>query len=128
MSIFDGFTTFDFSEGVPYVSVTKNGVSFNKSVIMKLNYPTHVQLLINASTKQIAIKVCTPDESKAQTFYNAEKKSNYLSVRWNAKDLLNTIAEITGWDYEKESYKIDGELISDENAMLFDFNKAEILK
>lgn len=127
MSIFEGFTTFDFSEGVPYVSVTKNGVSFNKSVIMKLNRPTHVQLLINASTKQIAIKTCSPNESKAQPFYNAEKKSNNLSVRWNAKDLLNTIADITGWDYEKESYKIEGELIPEEKAMLFDFNNAEIL-
>lgn len=127
MSIFDGFTTFDFNEGVPYVSVTKNGVSFNKSVIMKLNYPTHVQLLINAATKQIAIKVCLPLENKAQAFYNAEKKSNVLSVRWNAKDLLNTISDITGWNYEVESYRIEGVLIPEEKAMLFDFNNAEIL-
>ena len=127
MSIFEGFTTFDFTEGVPYVSVTKNGVSFNKSVIMKLNYPTHVQLLINAVTKQIAIKACLPTENKAQAFYNAEKKSNVLSVRWNAKDLLNTISDITGWNYEVESYRIEGVLIPDEKAMLFDFNNAEIL-
>ena len=127
MSIFEGFTTFDFTEGVPYVSVTKNGVSFNKSVIMKLNYLTHVQLLINAATKQIAIKACLPLENKAQAFYNAEKKSNVLSVRWNAKDLLNTISDITGWNYEVESYRIEGVLIPEEKAMLFDFNNAEIL-
>ncbi len=127
VSIFDGFTMFDFNEGVPYVSVTKNGVSFNKSVIMKLNYPTHVQLLINAATKQIAIKACLPLENKAQAFYNAEKKSNVLSVRWNAKDLLNTISDITGWNYEVESYRIEGVLIPEEKAMLFDFNNAEIL-
>ena len=127
VSIFDGFTTFDFNEGVPYVSVTKNGVSFNKSVIMKLNYPTHVQLLINAATKQIAIKACLPIENKAHAFYNAEKKSNVLSVRWNAKDLLNTISDLTGWNYEVESYRIEGVLIPEEKAMLFDFNNAEIL-
>ena len=30
MSIFDGFTSFNFDEGVPYVSITKNGVTFMK--------------------------------------------------------------------------------------------------
>ena len=36
MSMFENFTTFNFNEGVPYVTVTKNGVAFNKGVIMKL--------------------------------------------------------------------------------------------
>ena len=26
------FKTFDFSEGVPYISITSNGITFNKSV------------------------------------------------------------------------------------------------
>ena len=38
MFFFDGFTAFNFNEGAPYVSITKNGVTFNKSVIMKLKY------------------------------------------------------------------------------------------
>jgi hypothetical protein len=48
-------------------------------------------------------------------------------VRWNAKDLLNTISDMTGWNYEVESYRIEGVLIPEEKAMLFDFNNAEIL-
>ena len=32
------FKTFDFSEGVPYISITSNGITFNKSVIMKMKY------------------------------------------------------------------------------------------
>ena len=43
------FKTFDFSEGVPYISITSNGITFNKSVIMKMKYPTYVKLLINES-------------------------------------------------------------------------------
>ena len=45
------FKTFDFSEGVPYISITSNGITFNKSVIMKMKYPTYVKLLINESDK-----------------------------------------------------------------------------
>ena len=127
MSMFENFTTFNFNEGVPYVTVTKNGVAFNKGVIMKLNYPTHVLLLINAVDKQIAIKACSSDNPNAIAFYNDEKKSNALTVRWNARDLLNTIKEITGWDYSKEGYKAAGTLISEEQAMLFDLNNPEIL-
>lgn len=125
MPTLDGFVAFDFSEGAPYASVTKNGVTFNKSVIMKLGYPTHVQLLINPAIKQFAIVPCAAETQKAQAFYNPDKKSNVLLVRWNSRDLLNTICEITGWDYKKESYRIAGTLISEENLMLFDLNVAE---
>ena len=52
------FKTFDFSEGVPYISITSNGITFNKSVIMKMKYPTYVKLLINESDKQIAVQAC----------------------------------------------------------------------
>lgn len=127
MSIFENFTTFNFNEGVPYVTVTKNGVAFNKGVIMKLSYPTHVLLLINAANKQIAIKACSSENPNAIAFYNDEKKSNALTVRWNARDLLNTIKDITGWDYSKEGYKVAGTLVSEEQAMLFDLNNPEIL-
>ena len=47
------FKTFDFSEGVPYISITSNGITFNKSVIMKMKYPAYVKLLINETEKQI---------------------------------------------------------------------------
>lgn len=127
MSLFENFTAFNFNEGAPYITVTKNGAAFNKSVIMKLNYPTHVLLLINAQQKQIAIKVCSSDTPNATKFFNSDKKGNSLFVRWNARDLLNTLKDITGWDYTKAGYKVLGTLIPEENAMLFDLNTAEIL-
>ena len=58
MSALEGFSAFDFSEGVPYVSFTPNGLTFNKSVTLKLGEPEHVKFLINESAKQVAIQVC----------------------------------------------------------------------
>ena len=127
MSVFEGFTSFNFDEGVPYVSITKNGVTFNKAVIMKLDYPAFVQLLINADTKQIAIKACGEGDQNRTTFYKKKENSAVLSVRWNVKDLLNTLQEITGWDLSSDGYKVDGTLIKEENAMLFDLNNGKIL-
>jgi hypothetical protein len=128
MSILDGFTTFDFNEGAPYVSITKNGVTFNKGVIKKLKQPAYVVLLINAKAKQIAIQVCDEATTNATTFFKEDKKSNLLSVRWNGRDLLNTISEITEWDLVNDSYKVLGTHLIEENAMLFDLDKAEEIR
>lgn len=127
MSLLSGFTAFNFNEGVPYVSITNNGVTFNKAVVMKLGYPTHVLLLINDSTKQIALQSCDEGAENAVAFYR-EKESKVISVRWNGKDLLNTLQAMTGWNLKAESYRVDGMLLKEERAMLFDLTKATELK
>lgn len=127
MSFFEGFTTFNFSEGVPFVSVTRNGVTFNKGVVLKMDCPKHVLLLVNANSKQIAIVACSENTPKATVFFNEEKKKNAYSVRWNGRDLLNTIKSITGWNLSKEGYKVEGQLVPEERAMLFDLTMAEPL-
>ena len=127
MGFFEGFETFNFDEGVPYVSITKNGVTFNKSVIMKLGYPEFVVLLINPETKMIAVKKCSEYTPQSTSFYKNNEK-NILSVRWNAKDLLNTLQDISGWDLSMDAYRVDGSLIKEEGAMLFDLSQGKLLK
>lgn len=128
MAILEGFTPFNFDEGVPYVSITKNGVTFNKGVVKKLDCPKHVVLLVNTRTKQIAIQACSEGTDRAVPFFNDEKKKNALSVRWNGKDLLNTITSMTGWDLSKGGYRSEGTLIPAEKAILFDLTKSEFLE
>ena len=127
MSFFEGFKPFNFTEGVPYISVTKNGVTFNKGVVTKLNCPAYVVLFINYNSKQLLIQVSDENTPNATGFYNASKKSNTLSVRWNGKDLLNTIVSMTGWHLDKEAYRVDGVPMPEHSAMLFDLTKSEPL-
>lgn len=126
MSALDGFRIFNFNEGVPYVSVTSNGITFNKAVVMKMNYPKHVVLLIDDDSRRIALQACDENTANAVAFYKP-KKANVISVRWNGKDLLNTIMTMMGWNLEKESYRTEGELIPEEQAIIFDLNNASIL-
>ncbi|WP_294472007.1 hypothetical protein [uncultured Ruminococcus sp.] len=123
---FSGFKEFDFNEGTPYISVTKNGVTFNKGVVLKLGCPEYVVLMINEEGKQVAIKCCTAETPRSNAFYKPNGRG-VLSVRWNSRDLLSTIKSLTGWDLEKESYRVEGKLLKEENAMLFDLNRAEAL-
>lgn len=124
--IFEGFKPFNFEEGIPYVSVTKNGVTFNKAVIMKLDYPEYIQLLINENTKQIVVLPCTKDTLNATPFYK-EKKNNVLSVRFNGRDFLSTLASMMEWNLDLEAFRIEGSLIKDRKAMLFDFKDAVMM-
>ena len=117
------FSVFDFKEGVPYVSITSNGLTFNKSVIMKLHYPEFVILLINNESKQIAVQACDETNEKAVQFYK-ENANGVISVRWNAKDLINTISRMCEWDLSQVSYRVNGVLIPEQSLMLFDLTDA----
>lgn len=126
MSVLEGFSAFDFSEGVPYASFTQNGITFNKSVTLKLGEPEYARFLINADTKQVAVQACGAGEKNATVFYRP-KASGALSVRWNARDLLNTLERIMGWNFKEVSYRADGILLENERAIVFDLAKATTL-
>lgn len=126
MSMLDGFSAFDFSEGVPYASFTQNGITFNKSVTIKLGEPEYAKFLINADAKQVAVQACEAGEKNATVFYRS-KASGILSVRWNVRDLLNTLERIMGWNLKENGYRADGILLREERAIVFDLSKATIL-
>lgn len=121
-----GFKPVNLIIGLPYVSITANGVTFNKPCIVKLGKPTHVLLMINDETKQMAIQVCDQEDDNATPFLRSEGKST-LSVRWNNKDFLNQLSKMMDWDLNASGYKVNGEYLNDENAMIFDLNTATVL-
>ncbi len=125
----DGFVAFDFNVGVPSASITPNGVTFNRSVVIKMNYPEHVVLMVNKETKQIAIKACTAETQRAVTFYKQQAENKAIqSVRWNNRDLLNCLSEMMDWDLKKVSHRVEGKLLPEANIMLFDLTKATDMK
>lgn len=123
---FTGFTEFDFDEGVPNLSITKNGLTFNKGVVLKLGRPPRAVLLINSETKQVVVRGCGEGTPKSNAFYK-DNNRGVISVRWNSRDLLSTIRDMMGWDLNRESYRVEGQLIKDDNVMLFDFNHAVLM-
>ena len=119
-----GFAVFDFSEGIPYFSVTSNGVTFNRAVTLKLGTPAFVRLLINESTRQVALQVCDESTPKAVAFYKP-KTNGVLSVRWNAQDLVATFKRLMESDLQ-HGFRVNGELVEN-GLMVFDLNTANAL-
>jgi hypothetical protein len=124
----DGFEVFDFNVGAASASITPNGLTFNKSVVIKLGYPRYAQLLINNHSKQIAVRACEKDDDKAYEFYGCSPDEKPIrSVRWNHKDLLNSLSELMDWDLKKVAHRVEGKMLPEENAMLFDLTTAKDL-
>lgn len=119
-----GFAVFDFSEGIPYFSVTSNGVTFNRAVTLKLGTPAFVRLLINESTRQVALQVCDESTPKAVAFYKP-KTNGVLSVRWNAQDLVATFKRLMESDLQ-HGFRVNGELVEN-GLMVFDLDTAKAL-
>ena len=119
-----GFAVFDFSEGIPYFSVTSNGVTFNRAVTLKLGTPAFVRFLINESTRQVALQVCDESTPKAVAFYKP-KTNGVLSVRWNAQDLVATFKRLMESDLQ-HGFRVNGELVEN-GLMVFDLNTAKTL-
>lgn len=128
MTLLEGFEPFDFDVGVASASITPNGVTFNKAVVLKLGNPSHVVLLINATKKQLAIQVCDENTPRAVEFFKERKEGEApRSVRWNSRDLRNTLVEMMDWDLGKASYRVEGKLLTTEKAMIFDLTQATTL-
>ena len=121
-----GFQPFDFSLGVPSVSITGHGVTFNKSTVLKLGSPEYVRLFINRNSKQIAVRVCEKSDTNAVRFYR-QKKSGVMSVRWNHGGLLWELRALLGTDPKSHGFRIYGEQ-TDRDTVLFDLNAAKPLK
>lgn len=120
-----GFKVFDFSEGVPYFSVTRNGLTFSKAVTLKMGCPSHVRLLINHETRQVVLQTCQETTPRAVPFYR-EKSNEIYSVRWNSRDLIATFERLLGTTFENHGFRVEGILIDDQ-TMLFDLNDAKPL-
>ncbi|MDY3930523.1 MAG: hypothetical protein SOZ08_02365 [Erysipelotrichaceae bacterium] len=118
----EGFKKYDMAVGTSTVSITEHGVAFSKACIVRLGKPEFVELLIDYSSKQIAVKVASKDTEGAFPFYNPNKK--VVSVRWNNKDLLNEIKNLMGWELKDSIYRANGEYIPEEKATVFDLKSA----
>ena len=124
MGLLDNFKPFNFDEGAAGLSVTKNGVTFNRSVSTKLGQPKYVVLLLSQEEKMIAVKVCSESDEHAAVFCKT-KEEKPIAIRWNSKDLLLTIQDMMEWKLtECNGYRVDGKFIPEEKAILFDFKNA----
>lgn len=60
----------------------------------------------------------------SQYSFNNEKSNGVLSVRWNTKDLINTMPRICDLGFESVVVSSKWRIVPEMNLMLFDLNEA----
>jgi len=123
--MFENFKAINLTIGFPSVSITKNGITFNKASLIKLSYPSHVKLMMDDMNHQMAIQICKGDDEYASAFIRNNRRPSY--ARWNNRDLIATISDMMTWNLEENGRKVTGKYIDDEKALLFELDKAEII-
>lgn len=119
----EGFEAISFGSSGMSVSITKNGVTFNKSTVQKLGSPPNVVLLINKEKKQFAIKAAGAKDLAPMPFCSTDKNSP--SVRWSSKEFLRLLSGLMKWELKTNNgYKVNGAYNASDKAIIFDLNDA----
>lgn len=118
----EGFKPISITSGFPTLTLTKNGIGFNKSAIMKIDAPYFVRVAINADKNMLALIPCDETDDYATAFAKDGKKT--LNVRWNSRDFANTIGEMMRWDGVNRGKKVVGQYYAEDNVLIFDMNNA----
>lgn len=122
MGLLDAFEVMPYVTGIPSMSVTKDGVSFNKATVEKLGSPAYVLILVDKAGNRLAAKPCEETTQGARPFLR-EGRSSRAGVRWNNTDLKDSIQKLTHWELDENGYKVTGDFFPDDNVMVFDLSK-----
>ena len=119
----EGFRPVQLVNGRSYLSVTNNGLGFNKNILLKMNKPHYVRFMIDDENQRLAIQAVAEKDDSSIDFYNKDMNINN-GVRYHNRDLEHTIETLMKWDLSSYNYRIDGYYIEEEAAMLFDLKEA----
>ena len=122
----EGFLEVPILQGSSFLSVTENGLNFNKNVVKHMQSAEYIKLFCNSNKKQLAIQKCDKGTENSISFYRDEKNLK-TGVRFNNREVQQMIATMMNWDLHSFNYRADGFITSDRNAMIFDLNSARVL-
>lgn len=119
----EGFVQIPILPGSSFLSVTENGLNFNKNVVKHMNKAESVILLCNSNKKQIAIQKCDKGTENSIPFYRNEKNLT-TGVRFNNREIQQMIAAMMNWNLQEFNYRADGFITNDRSTMIFNLNSA----
>ena len=119
----EGFLEVPILQGSSFMSITDNGINFNKNVVKHMQGAEYIIILCNSNKKQIAIQKCGKGRENSIQFYRDEK--NFVNgVRFNNREVVQMIVSMMDWNLKEFNYRVDGFLTEDKNSMIFDLNSA----
>ena len=120
----EGFEPLRLVTGIPTMSITKNGVSFNKTSIEKLGCPPYVIPMIDRQGNRFAIVARDERDDDTRKFHQ-EGRDTSNGIRWNNNDLVATFENMMGWKIAYMGMKVMGKYSENDKAIIFNLESAE---
>lgn len=117
----ENWRVFKFGSAIPKISITENGVTFNKGVVGALGSPKYIQLLFDEENKLMAVKPCTDAKEKNKVAFCKNEKSK--NVRLNHTSLKKYIENMLKVDLHINIFKCNG--IFQNGVVLFDLKECK---
>lgn len=119
----EGFVEIPILQGNSFLSVTNNGLNFNKNVVKHMQRAESIKIFYNSSKNQIAIQKCDKNAENSIPFYRSEKNLT-SGVRFNNREVQQMISTMMDWNLSEYNYRADGFLANDGETMIFNLNCA----
>lgn len=107
--------------GSATITVKDDTIKMNKALGLEMQSPKYLQFLLNAETKQLAVRGCEKDAPNCRPLCSADMKEKQITRRINTV-VSSAIRSCMGWSAEM-SMSIGGTYMPAERIMLFDLEK-----
>ncbi|EMF0171273.1 hypothetical protein ACQZP6_001428 [Enterococcus hirae] len=105
------------------LTLNKNSITFDKSVAEALGYSSHIRPLLDRENKIFAIQACKANSLKSIPFSKSESQQKG-SIKMQYGALRNILRSLMKDKWKEEMrYQLEGELIPDKKAMIFELEK-----
>jgi len=121
----DKFRPYEKVSGVASISLTKNGLGFSKTAVIKMGRPNFLELLINDDDKQLAFVATNTQGANVYRCMAGKSEKDSANFRINAKDLLYTISAMMSCSIDELNFRVVGEFFDNNRIMLVDLKKAK---
>lgn len=123
--MFEKYDVYKITVGTPTITVSKNGVGFNKQAIVKLGYSNYIRILINREENKVAILASEDKTDDSHEF--CLNKVKPINIRLNYKDFTSTLYALTKKSISARGFRVEGEYLAEYKAVVFDFNNIQLI-
>ena len=109
------------------MTLTSKNLKFNKATAVELGYPAYVRMLIDATTRRVAIEPCN-ENSKCAVPFSKNPKAQTYSVVLKIPALLTAARKLAEIDELSDAVSFEGMLYPEDKVVIFDLSQPVVPK
>ena len=123
-AILKGFEVVELEEGKSdaVMTLTTKNLKFNKATAVELGYPSFVRMLVDATSRRVAIEPCN-ENSKHSVPFSKNPKTQTYSVVLKIPALLTAARKLADFDESSDPVSFKGMLYPEDKVVIFDLTQ-----